>query len=555
MEPKLLTLWQHIQSGSIKQAEIADLLELSPKQTSRYLQKWAKEGWFRLKPGKGRGHSTTLNWIKNVEAIYEKEMEYILHHDSIEKSAKLLTFDWSTECKLRLMRLFQARLGFHDEGRDKLIIPRRYPFLSFHPLEALDTHSANIVSNLYNRLIYLSEDNDILPELAHSWELNDRLLRLYIRKGVKFHDGSFLTADDVTECLEALRNHPCHKEIWLPIKRIQSPAAYVVEIELIHECSYILPLLSTIHSSIYKQSNEKLIGTGSFYLEENNEAKTVLRAFEDYYRERALLDCIEFVQMPKGFEMVYRSSVKEEQSETFKVESDSGFGVVIMNTYRNTDIRKQEIRDFIHYIIGVNRDKVIQLDSKILANHNGVLGYHSVPYRVRKVPLPKVTNPLILQTTAYTEKLALWLKGILEEAGLPIVLKKLTFQESLQNGYTDHGTDLFIHGEVFEMNQSLSFFHFLFLNSSPLARNMEERGDRVELLRLYANTPFDNWDRLNIQIEQSLSLSSLMIPLYYSKRSVLFSDDIMNITIKNFGYADFSKLWMRPTFKDPFTIA
>ena len=544
MEPKLLTLWQHNQSGSMGQAEIADLLVLSRKQTSRYMQKWHEEGWFRLKPGKGRGHSTKIEWIKNVESIYEEEMETIIQHESIEKSAKLLTYAWSTDCNLRLMRLFQTKLGFNDEGKDKLIIPRKHPFISFHPLEALDTNSANLVSNIYNRLIYLTEENEILPELAHSWEQSECLLRLYIRKGVKFHDGSYLTADDVVGSLQSIRNHPNHKAIWSPVHRIYSPAPYVVEIELDQECCYILYLLSTIHSSIYKENN---IGTGCFYLERDDETKTVLRAFEDYYKERALLDSIEFVQIPSDFETIYRSSVKDDAVNTFKVESDSGFGVVIMNAYRETDISRQEVRDYIHYVISENRNIINQLTPKILANHKGILGVQSVPCQVKKASFAKVTKPLILQMTNYTEKLALWLKDILEKAGVPVELKVITFEESLQNGYTDHDTDLFIHGEVFEMNQSLSYFHFLLMNSSPLAKILGELGDRDEFLRQYANTPFEKWSLLNTQIEQALVQSSLMIPLYYSRRSVLFSDDIMNIRIKNFGYVDFSKLWMKPT--------
>ena len=97
------------------------------------------------------------------------------------------------------------------------------------------------------------------------------------------------------------------------------------------------------------------------------------------------------------------------------------------------------------------------------------------------------------------------------------------------------------------MNQSLSFFHFLLMNSSPLAKILKEMGTRYELLDLYASTPFINWNQLNVQVEQKLIQANLMIPLYYSKRSILFTDDIKNIQIKNFGYVDFSTLWMKPT--------
>ncbi|WP_353733613.1 hypothetical protein [Rossellomorea vietnamensis] len=62
----------------------------------------------------------------------------------------------------------------------------------------------------------------------------------------------------------------------------------------------------------------------------------------------------------------------------------------------------------------------------------------------------------------------------------------------------------------------------------------------------YPHIPFEEWDSLNMQLERKLIEQSIMIPLYYEKRFIPFSSDIMNIKIKHFGYVDFSKLWVRP---------
>jgi len=52
---------------------------------------------------------------------------------------------------------------------------------------------------------------------------------------------------------------------------------------------------------------------------------------------------------------------------------------------------------------------------------------------------------------------------------------------------------------------------------------------------------------LHLSIERLLIESSLMIPLYFSRKSFLFTEDIMNVKTKYFGHADFSKLWMKPS--------
>ena len=60
-----------------------------------------------------------------------------------------------------------------------------------------------VFMNMYDTLIKIDYKNNtgIKPGLAESWKrIDDTTLELYLRKGVKFHDGSDFTADDVV-CL------------------------------------------------------------------------------------------------------------------------------------------------------------------------------------------------------------------------------------------------------------------------------------------------------------------------------------------------------------------
>src|ERR1043165_4308619 len=68
----------------------------------------------------------------------------------------------------------------------------------------LDPHSQNhattnaIVQHTYEGLVRYSKDYKIEPCLAVSWkQISDTHFRFNLRKGVKFHDGSPFTADDV----------------------------------------------------------------------------------------------------------------------------------------------------------------------------------------------------------------------------------------------------------------------------------------------------------------------------------------------------------------------
>ncbi|MEH7247731.1 ABC transporter substrate-binding protein [Neobacillus niacini] len=547
MDHYLLTLWNSTSSGEVKVKDIAENLYLSTKQTRRKLGQWHDEGWLTFTSGRGRGNESKLLWKRDVESEYEQQYSAHLEKYSIEQVSKLLLFQWSTETKQRLMTQFQSKFGFQQEGQDRLIIPRFYPFLTYHPLKAADVHSANLIANLYNRVVALDDNNTVIPELAHSWEVQDKRLTLYIRKDVSFHDGSILKAEDVVQTFLQMKQDETYAELWKPITSISSPAPFIVELVYPNGCTYILPLLSMISASIYKESPiGSVIGTGSFYLGENTDEKTVLHAFKHYYGERPLLDSVEFIQVSREFGNVYYGAHESREVGTFEVESDSGFGIVVMNAFRQTDIARKEVRDYIHMLIDKHRPQISMIDARISENSNGCLIGYSKNYMIPEIPKPVLSNSLTMKYVGYTKAVSLWLKDILEHAGITVELEEVSFHDALYHDHLKGASDLFIHGEIFEMNQSFSYFNFMKNTHSPLSKLTLSDSQLQKLIQAYDELPFENWMDHHLKIEDYLIKNSLCIPLYYSKRQIPFSINLMNVEIKHFGYVDLSKLWMKP---------
>ncbi|RLQ92771.1 ABC transporter substrate-binding protein [Planomicrobium sp. Y74] len=552
MEKHLLTLWKTIPSGNVKHKEIASILGFSTKQTTRYIKKWTAQGWFSYTAGRGRGNFSKLLWLKNVEEIYEEQLMKIIEQEAVEESSKYLLYDWTSESKLRLLNQFRSKFGYFQSAEevDKLIIPRKYPLLTLHPIEALDIQSAHMVANVFNRLVAVDENGVITPELAHAWDVQDTRLRFYLHKDVKFHDGSLLTAEDVVTCMNRLRNHPYFKTLWEPVMLVKAVAPLVVDFHFPGGCSYCLQMLGMMNTSIYKESKGKVFGTGGFYEAENVENKTSLKAFSDYFQKRPLLDVIDFVQVPKDFDIVYRSASQEKEETTFQVESDTGFGVVIMNAFRPSPIQRQEVRDYVHYVITKHRKDIGHYHKRALPNSKSCLIGHSQEYTVQEVKRPHIEEPLVLKAVEDVDKAAIWLKDALEEEGVPVKMQWMSYADKLLDHGEDQQADLFIHGEVLEINQDFSFYYFFKNSNSPLAANLAKNKQILAWLNQYSQTPFEDWNSLNLQIEKMLLESSIMVPLYYEKRQIPFSADLMNIKISHFGYVDFSTLWVKPVIKE-----
>ncbi len=67
------------------------------------------------------------------------------------------------------------------------------------PAVGSDEASSSAFVNLYDTLVYPTKTGEVVPHLAERWDVSPDGLTwtFYLRKGVKFHDGKELTAEDV----------------------------------------------------------------------------------------------------------------------------------------------------------------------------------------------------------------------------------------------------------------------------------------------------------------------------------------------------------------------
>ena len=81
------------------------------------------------------------------------------------------------------------------------------PPIYIDPAISTDMSSRIAFINLYDALVFNDAKGDAQPHVAESWKVSDDGLTwtFYIRKGIKFHDGSELTASDVKFSFDRLR--------------------------------------------------------------------------------------------------------------------------------------------------------------------------------------------------------------------------------------------------------------------------------------------------------------------------------------------------------------
>jgi peptide/nickel transport system substrate-binding protein len=94
-------------------------------------------------------------------------------------------------------------LMFADEN--VLTIAIESDLTNLDPRFATDLYSQRVGQIVCNGLIQKDPKSNLIPDLAERWENpDDKTYIFYLRKGVKFHDGTELTTEDVKYTFESI---------------------------------------------------------------------------------------------------------------------------------------------------------------------------------------------------------------------------------------------------------------------------------------------------------------------------------------------------------------
>ncbi|HPK15484.1 MAG TPA: ABC transporter substrate-binding protein [Clostridia bacterium] len=158
-------------------------------------------------------------------------------------------------------------------------------------------HNADIQYEIYSRLFVATPENAYVPELCESYELvSDTEWRFTIHKGVKFHDGSVLTIDDVVYSLNRAKDSAMMKNLYAPVVAITKVDDDTISITTNGPYPGLTAALGHAASSILSQeyaewciANDdwtKPIGTGRYKFDSREIGNYVkLVRFDDYFNQ------------------------------------------------------------------------------------------------------------------------------------------------------------------------------------------------------------------------------------------------------------------------------
>lgn len=297
--------------------------------------------------------------------------------------------------------------------------------------EGLDPHRTaaastfTVTNNIYDTLVGVTSDWEIIPRLAKEWEISENGMEITfkLRDDVKFHNGRAMTAKDVEFSINRLKDAESPKSRdYANISSIEVVDDYTIkftteklDVELLKSFAY--PWSAVVPEEAVSELKTKPVGTGAFTLKEwVPQQHLVLQRNDDYYGDKAKLETVKLVLIPDATSMMAGFQVGDldiipltgdqvtmvEGNAEYKIISQPMNAVQIMSINTNHEILSNEkVRQAI--AMAINKQEVIDAS---MFGYGDQIGSHLPP-----------TSPDYFDTNDVIEYNPEKAKELLKEAG------------------------------------------------------------------------------------------------------------------------------------------
>ena len=191
----------------------------------------------------------------------------------------------------------EASTAADTTAKDSLVIAVDADYETLHPVNTSTSFETNLVNQIYDTLAIDNPDDptgDMIPRVAESWEISEDGLcyTFHLRQGVKFHDGSELTAEDIGFSLDLCAASEYQGSMVDGMDHWEIVDDYTINV---YTASPYAPFLRSVvdvpigckayHDSVDEDTfAQQPVGCGPYQFVSHSEGTSVeLAAFEDYY--------------------------------------------------------------------------------------------------------------------------------------------------------------------------------------------------------------------------------------------------------------------------------
>ena len=247
-----------------------------------------------------------------------------------------------------VLLLLVFSFGFVEaQAEDVLKVAKDQSAVGFDPHLVPAASSIQVYQHIYNGLVDMDAEGNIVPELAKNWKMIDeKTYEFDLHEGVKFHNGREMTPEDVKYSFERILNPDTSsiaQSYFTMVKEIKTPDKYTVVFELEKPFAGFLTNVAHVWAAVVPKEvveengdlKQAACGTGPFMLEDwSPDEHSILVKNEDYFEEGLpKVDKIEFLVMKD--ESARIAALRSGQVHLSSITPD---GAEILRNQKNVDV-------------------------------------------------------------------------------------------------------------------------------------------------------------------------------------------------------------------------
>ena len=477
-----------------------------------------------------------------------------------------------------------AETGAPGETREDLTVILGADFTTLDPQKLPAVADINFCTNIFDGLVALNEDNEVVPMLATDWTISEDGLHytFHLREGVKFHNGNDFTADDVKLSVERFRDQSWMQFASFAVDSCDIVDDYTVTINLKYAYGNFINMLwycAIIDSDYYNSVSEEEfarnpVGTGPFKFVEWVPAQHItLAANEDYWDGAPAMKEITFnfisdvntalIAMETGqADMVFGTALsattflQAQENEDLATDSTVGNSFYFVNF--NSDRISKEVRQALSYAIDrevinvmVNEGTGYVGDIPLVEGQEGyttdITTYEYDPDKAKELLAAAGAEGLTLTffygESADNTKLGQSLQSQFANVGVNLELQPVE-SGTWWATFGDGDYDISRGGYPMEAANTDSCYYDMF-HSTGTFNVSRISNPEIDALLDEARVSLDSERRneIYIQVNQILSEEAYYIPLYFSASMLVYNPDLQGahaVSTQNYQYKDLS---------------
>ncbi|NDI35812.1 ABC transporter substrate-binding protein [Chengkuizengella sediminis] len=553
-------------------SEIMDILSCSRANARGVLNQLKEQGWIQWNPGRGRGHRSNINFqLSLMDGIkmfasahlvqdFKGGMEF-LHSLSIPKQIHSILGEY-------LKEWFGLQTEGEKEAKHILRLPIHRDLISLDPARVFTAFEYHFVGQIYDTLLRIDfNTKQINPHLALGWDTpNDKEWTFYLRKGVRFHHGRFLIAEDVRYTFQRLLDSKTSFFYWLGryLKKVESSGDDTVIFSFNRPFPFFPNILCSHHASIVPYDvdmQQQIIGTGPFLVQSFSKEKLIMEAFDHYFNRRAWLDRVEVFCLPEELQSRFLYKMMPENVDSMEVRDKPitqhiiRTQILIFQTKKPGPQQHPAFRRAIYFAIDrnmmideLNIEDVYATDS-FITNHSKkrfpTYTLSEAQEALKESGYSGETLTMLIPPNQW-RKNALWIQSRCNQIGVSLKLQPLDLKKTLQKEFFRQADliliDVSFYGDseinLIEPFGNNSFHRQLFtLQENQQMDMFIDRfvSEKSKSKRFTIWNEFEDWFRKE----------NLFLFLFHLKEESAYSSSLQGYKFGPFGLADFHNLWIK----------